>query len=316
MAIPFQFAIPYDAPETTLTGGERILWRVSVSAKTPGIGYHAEFEAPVFKTPDSARDFVLDETARQSWAAPFDPEEEIRREGRIRVERLAGKGRRWLFRPSVAMAFTWSIGVLIPLSLLAVVVRLMETADEFADEGVASAVTMAALALAILLIALNAWFGGDVVEARPGLLTFSRRFLSLQWSRRRIPASRVETVRAVRDPLAPATYRVAIGLRQETKATESQRAAPASPGDAAPSTDGLRRGSEALAPGATMDLISPERVQADLIVSVINWRLPTWQGGRLLICRRFMDFRLAEHIAEEILRVLREGEDQPQDGTS
>lgn len=60
VAIPFQFAIPYDAPSTTFDVADRILWRLSIEAKTHGIDYSVDFEAPVFKTEDSTPDFMLD----------------------------------------------------------------------------------------------------------------------------------------------------------------------------------------------------------------------------------------------------------------
>lgn len=50
-AIPVQFHAPYDKPASN---DDDIVWRLSVHAKTAGPDYDAEFELPVFKTPDSS----------------------------------------------------------------------------------------------------------------------------------------------------------------------------------------------------------------------------------------------------------------------
>lgn len=58
-AIPVQFTIPYDAEPTDDTNpNDRILWRLEVGAEVPGVDYHAQFEVPVFKTPDSSADVI------------------------------------------------------------------------------------------------------------------------------------------------------------------------------------------------------------------------------------------------------------------
>ncbi len=49
--VPVAFAIPADvAPTDPQRGGDRTLWRLHISADTPGVDYAATFEVPVFRT--------------------------------------------------------------------------------------------------------------------------------------------------------------------------------------------------------------------------------------------------------------------------
>jgi hypothetical protein len=49
--VPVAFAIPADvAPTDPQTSGDRTLWRLRISADTPGVDYEATFEVPVFRT--------------------------------------------------------------------------------------------------------------------------------------------------------------------------------------------------------------------------------------------------------------------------
>ena len=53
--VPVAFAIPADAaPTGPVRGDDRTLWRLDVSAETPGVDYTAGFEVPVFRTAESA----------------------------------------------------------------------------------------------------------------------------------------------------------------------------------------------------------------------------------------------------------------------
>lgn len=49
--VPFQFTTPADAQVTDESDSyNRYLWRISASARFPGVDYSAQFEVPVFKT--------------------------------------------------------------------------------------------------------------------------------------------------------------------------------------------------------------------------------------------------------------------------
>ncbi|MBN2591698.1 MAG: DUF3592 domain-containing protein [Sedimentisphaerales bacterium] len=95
--IPVLFQIPYDSPETNDDNSDsKILWRLEIKAKVPGVDYAASFEVPVFKTPESSDVFVLDRSSIASYQAPFNLQAALIAEG-IRVELLPGGGKRYAF---------------------------------------------------------------------------------------------------------------------------------------------------------------------------------------------------------------------------
>jgi hypothetical protein len=60
--IPVAFTIPSSSKATTLgSPGHDVIWRISISADTPGIDYASSFNIPVFVTEDSADDIEPDE---------------------------------------------------------------------------------------------------------------------------------------------------------------------------------------------------------------------------------------------------------------
>jgi hypothetical protein len=51
--IPVYFKLPASQPESTLGKGDGIYWQLEASAKVPGPNFHASFEVPVFKVPET-----------------------------------------------------------------------------------------------------------------------------------------------------------------------------------------------------------------------------------------------------------------------
>lgn len=95
--IPVLFQIPYDSSETNSNNSDnKVLWRLEIKAKVPGVDYAATFEIPVFKTPESSEDFVLDKSSIAAYQAPFNLETALNAEG-IRVELLPGGDKRYVF---------------------------------------------------------------------------------------------------------------------------------------------------------------------------------------------------------------------------
>lgn len=65
MTIPIAIAIPREAPETTVANdNDRILWRLEVQSVVPGVDFLAQFEVPVFYTPESETPLTPEELAR------------------------------------------------------------------------------------------------------------------------------------------------------------------------------------------------------------------------------------------------------------
>jgi hypothetical protein len=96
-AVPVMFDIPYASPPTSESDSTQISWRLSVSAKVPGLDYNATFDVPVFKTPQSDPNFVADDRAIAAYLAPADPVRELREAGVIRTTSPEGDGQRFTF---------------------------------------------------------------------------------------------------------------------------------------------------------------------------------------------------------------------------
>src|SRR5262245_60813881 len=96
-AVPVLLAIPLEVAETSRPNATKpIKWRLTVSAKVPGIDYKSAFEVPVFKTAESRGDFKLDERLAGQYDARPDATT-ILREAGILKEDLAGGGVRLTF---------------------------------------------------------------------------------------------------------------------------------------------------------------------------------------------------------------------------
>ena len=55
LTFPVDFHIPFECRETDEPdSGSKIIWRLEASAQVAGIDYRTQFEAPVFKTPESS----------------------------------------------------------------------------------------------------------------------------------------------------------------------------------------------------------------------------------------------------------------------
>jgi hypothetical protein len=86
--LPVLFAIPYEAVESPRRNSKRdVRWLLDVSAALTGADYQARFEVPVYKTPESRRDFRLDDRLVADFAAPPSRELPLRDAG-IRREPL------------------------------------------------------------------------------------------------------------------------------------------------------------------------------------------------------------------------------------
>lgn len=64
VAVPVAFRIPFDQPASNLHNRRNgTLWRLELSAKVPGVNYHATFEVPVFRTAESGQPLTAEESA-------------------------------------------------------------------------------------------------------------------------------------------------------------------------------------------------------------------------------------------------------------
>jgi len=91
--IPIYFKLPADQPESTTAMGDGIHWKLEASAKVPGPNYHATFEVPVYRVPETPAPSD-DPTAQYEMSL-----DEIRQliHSHIRVNDLADGGREFIF---------------------------------------------------------------------------------------------------------------------------------------------------------------------------------------------------------------------------
>ncbi len=171
--IPVQFAIPFDVEQTSdNTRGDRILWRLEARAATPGVDYRAQFEVPVFCTPDSRADYPAGESFIESGHEAFDLERELRAAGIVRTPRPSG-GLRYDFslgRVKGAAAFLtvffvlWA-GVCVLLAVLGAPVLIT------------AIFCIIELALGVTVFSL--WFGSQQLDVSFQELTATSRFAGL-----------------------------------------------------------------------------------------------------------------------------------------
>jgi len=162
-AIPFVIPIPADAlPSDDRDPDNRVIWRLSSSAEVPGVDFRADFEVPVFRTPESDQPLSPDERRLHDPAtalADFRPTAESRitvtgTPGGIEVVSPPARN------PGAAAGLTlffilWS-GILYALLRLQAPVLFQ--------------IAFGGLDLLLLIGVLQAWLGASRVEAgRDGL---------------------------------------------------------------------------------------------------------------------------------------------------
>jgi hypothetical protein len=170
-AIPVLFAIPYECRPTD-AGDEAnsrstTCWELEVTAKTPGLDYHATFEAPVFKTAESSPEFVLDRSLIAKYVARENPERDLREAGVIQETSPTGDGQRFIFpmarQPGMAAMLTLMVIIFsgVPFVLLYM---------EWGWGLLCFSVPFVLVGLLLLAMAMDVWFYRSVVDvSRRGL---------------------------------------------------------------------------------------------------------------------------------------------------
>lgn len=170
MAVPVSFVIPFDCPECSDTdSNNRILWRLTVTAKVPGVDYSATFEVPVFRTADSrdGGDGGVDPIA--AYRKPEEPLRSPSDRG-ITMTTLPG-GVEFYFGPARtpgSAAVMTSMGI------------LFMAAGWFARQGGAPllfALVFSGTGLLTLWAGLNLWFGSMRVTIVSGEVRLRKRRL-------------------------------------------------------------------------------------------------------------------------------------------
>ncbi len=185
-AIPVAFAIPYDArPTDTSNTNNQTIWRLEAQAAVPGIDYHARFDVPVFRTPESRSDFVLDDSLTAEYAAPEDPALQLRAAGVERVP-VAG-GNRYVFPMGRHLGASLGITAFLVIWTGAIVLMWHLGAPIFFP------IVFGLFELLLLYAAVDLWLYRSTIEASPAGLAVRSGFLVLgqpQW----VPVDDIESI--------------------------------------------------------------------------------------------------------------------------
>ena len=180
-AIPVLFQIPYQCRQ--IDDGEpnsAILWRLEVLAKMPGVDYGAEFDVPVFKTPQSDPHFVVDRNLVGEYSAPETPEHDLHDAGVAGMASPSGDGWRFVFpmarHPGIAAFFT------VP-ALVFTGAPLLWACLDFELIAIPFFMVFGLCAVCLWIAAVDLWFYRSVIDASPRGLTVVGGLFG--WSRRR-----------------------------------------------------------------------------------------------------------------------------------
>ena len=165
-AIPVLFHVPYDQPQTSEEdSSNQVTWKLKVEAATPGIDYSASFDVPVFETPESDPDFVLDESLLADYVARTDPEADLRSAGVVRTASPDGWAQRFVFPMARCLGSAIGMSVFLLIWIGAIVMmRQLEAPILFP-------IVFGLFGLLILLIVLDLWFYRSVVDVSPDGIT-------------------------------------------------------------------------------------------------------------------------------------------------
>ncbi len=187
-AVPVLFAIPFDAQQTDDSDSDnRILWRLGVAAKVPGVDYSAQFEVPVFRTPESSPGFVLDESSVRQFVAESDPREDLRRAGVVVTQRGAGTTE-FYFPPARALGSAFGLTLFAVVWTAAVVFMIMKKAPIFFP------IVFGFFDVLILLGLFDMWLAANRVSVSRGGIRVRGGVLALG-REKSVDAGRVEDIK-------------------------------------------------------------------------------------------------------------------------
>jgi hypothetical protein len=169
-AIPVLFQIPYDCRPTDDDDPKKMVyWTLEVTAKTRGLDYRAEFNVPIFKTPQSDPNFVVDRELVAKYAAAEDPERDLRDAGLVRTSSPSGDGCRFVFPMARAPAAATML-TLIGAAFSGVPFLLFYWDAELIVALFFGAI-FGLIGLLCLTAAIQLWFYRSVVDVSPRGLT-------------------------------------------------------------------------------------------------------------------------------------------------
>lgn len=195
-AIPVLFQVPYECSPTDETNkNSQTIWRLSASAKTPGLDFSTSFDVPVFKTPESDPNFVVDRSVIAEYTAPEDPDRDLREAGVLKTESPDCEGFRLVFpmarAPGMGLSFT-----LIAVAFCSapfVIHRMGGFAGTALLVTIPIAVVFSLLGLFLLIAAIETWFYRSTIDVSPRGLSVTGGLFGIG-SNRWIEAAEVDKI--------------------------------------------------------------------------------------------------------------------------
>ncbi len=185
-SIPFTFEIPYDTRETDRKNMDNaILWYLDAVASVPGVDYGAQFEVPLFRTPDSDPDFAPTREAE----APEVSEEQSQAGGREGITVRPGQrgGTEVYFAPARNVSVAAGLTVFTLIWSAAIWFMMRHGAPIFFP------IIFGLFDLLLLYAVLQLWFGVSKVLIESGQVKVTSGFLWLGVSKS-LPCSQVENI--------------------------------------------------------------------------------------------------------------------------
>ena len=187
-SIPFTFDIPYPSKETDRENmNNAILWYVDAAASVPGVDYGAQFEVPLYRTPESDPDFA---PAREEQAPGQMADDLYQRGSRagISVRPSPQGGRELYFAPARNLGLAIGLTTFTLIWTAIIWFMLTQSFPLFFP------IVFGLFGLLLLYGVLHLWFGVCKVLIESGQVTVTSGFLWLGVSRR-IPFSQVEEIK-------------------------------------------------------------------------------------------------------------------------
>ena len=195
-AIPVLFQIPYQCrPTDEANASRQTIWRLDVSAKTPGLDYSTSFDVPVFKTAESDPNFVVDRSLIAEYTAPESSDRDLHEAGLRKVPSPTGEGFRLVF-PMARNPVQAGVSALAGLVFSGAPFVLQYMDSGFSFTTIAFAILFGGVGLLLLAISVDSWFYRSAVNVLTSGLAVTGGLFGLgrgQW----IDASQIIEIKPV-----------------------------------------------------------------------------------------------------------------------
>ena len=181
--IPVFFKLPNNLPESEVSRGDGIHWKLEASAKLRGPDYHAAFDVPVFRLPEPP---AIPEDPTAQFQMSLD---EIRRQihSHIQVNDLPDGGREFIFPAARNPGFASGASVVCLIWTGIVALLAWNRAP------LPFVLVFSAIDLLMLAFVFDLWFRRSRVAVNPKGVTFERAWFAYK-KEQRLPAGEIKSI--------------------------------------------------------------------------------------------------------------------------